>query len=109
MDKLLNETIKLIAKGTIKSSLWFATSGGVFCGDLITDPDRALEKIMKIKRSKEEQYPSPNTNNDGDPVILLENARMMVLGNLVDIETAIINANHIAAWGFGSFNPKNAI
>lgn len=104
MDKLLNAAIQLIAKGSMETPLWFATSGGILCGDVITDPNRALEKMFLLKPDGEiretQEVPNANTS-DGDPLIFLENAKLIILGQSVNVGTTIIHENQVAAWGFG--------
>lgn len=104
MDKLLNATIQLIAKGTMNPSLWFATSGGILCGDVITDPNRALEKIFLLKPDgapRETQDVPKSETSGGDPLIFLENAKLIIQGQSLKVGTAVIHENQVAAWGFG--------
>lgn len=104
MDKLLNATIQLIGKGSMETPLWFATSGGILCGDVITDPNRALEKIFLLKPDgalRETQEVPKSETSDGDPLIFLENAKLIILGQSLNVGTAVIHENQVAAWGFG--------
>jgi hypothetical protein len=107
MDKLLQQTIKLIAEDKLITSLWFATSGGVFCGDIITDPNRIAEKVFKLQPSAETEQELPKVpvaSGKSEPLLFIENAKMIVQGTTVSINTAIIHESTIAAWGFGEFN-----